>query len=137
MSPISSIKLNMTDWQAVVFDLDDTLYPEQSFVLSGYRAVAVWAEQHLGIATGQVFAELKALFDAGMRQDVFNYWLAARGLPDDGLVVELIKVYRQHSPIIAPFPSVPALLCQLRDRFRVGLVSDGYLRVQQQKLTAL
>ncbi len=30
----------MAGIRAVIFDLDDTLYPEPSYVFSGYRAVA-------------------------------------------------------------------------------------------------
>ena len=36
--------------EAIVFDLDDTLYPEREYVFSAYRAVAKWIERHLGTA---------------------------------------------------------------------------------------
>jgi len=34
----------------LVFDLDDTLYPERQFALSGFAAAGSWAEAELGIA---------------------------------------------------------------------------------------
>lgn len=127
----------MSRWQAIVFDLDDTLYPERDYVFSGFRAVAGWAEAHLGIPAVQGLAELKRLFEAGVRGDTFNRWLAAHGLAPDSLVPQLVQVYREHEPTLVPFPEVPDLLNSLRQRYRLGLVSDGYLAVQQRKLAAL
>lgn len=127
----------MSRWQAIVFDLDDTLYPERDYVLSGFRAVAAWAEEHLGIQAGQGFAELKCLLEQGVRGDTFNRWLAAHDLVNDSLVQQLIQVYREHEPVLKPFPEVPALLDLLHRRYRLGLISDGYLVVQRCKLAAL
>ena len=127
----------MSGWQAVVFDLDDTLYPERDYVLGGFRAVAAWAEAQLGIPTAQGFAELNHLFAQGSRGDTFDRWLAAHGRPADDLVPQLLQVYRGHEPALVPFAGVPELLASLGRRYRLGLVSDGYLAVQQRKLAAL
>lgn len=123
-------------WQVVVFDLDDTLYPERAYVLSGFRAVAAWAENHLGISAEQGFVELERLFAAGIRGNTFNHWLALHGRSDD-LVPQLVKVYREHEPQITPFPNVPMILARLHAQFPLGLLSDGYLDVQWRKLMAL
>jgi len=127
----------VSGWQAIVFDLDDTLYPERDYVLSGFRSVSAWAEDHLGIPAGQGFAELKGLFEKGGRGNTFNRWIEAHGLLPDSLVPQLVQVYREHVPTLAPFPEVPDLLNSLRQQYRLGLLGDGYLAVQQRKLTAL
>jgi putative hydrolase of the HAD superfamily len=127
----------VTKWQAVIFDLDDTLYPERDYVLSGFHAVAEWAEAHLSIPAEQGWAELRAYFEAGIRGDTFNRWLIQHNLEPEPLVPRLIKVYREHQPRIAAFPEVPQLLARLRRAYRIGLLSDGYLEVQQRKITAL
>jgi putative hydrolase of the HAD superfamily len=124
-------------WQAVVFDLDDTLYPERDYVLSGFRAVASLAEARLGIPAGEGFARLRGLFEDGVRGDTFDRWLAAAGVSDRRLVGEMVEVYRGHDPVLEPSPGVPELLASLRRRCRLGLVSDGPLPVQQRKLAAL
>jgi FMN phosphatase YigB (HAD superfamily) len=41
--------MNSNKWKAIVFDLDDTLYAETDHVLSGFKAVAAWAERRFGI----------------------------------------------------------------------------------------
>lgn len=127
----------MSRWRAIVFDLDDTLYPERDFVLSGFRAVAEWAQVELGIASDLGFEELKRLFEQGTRGDTFDRWLAAHGLSADGLVAQLLRVYREHEPALVPFPETPGLLHSLGQRLRLGLLSDGYLAVQQRKWAAL
>ena len=127
----------MSRWQAIVFDLDDTLYPEREYVLSGFRAVAAWAEAHLGIPSGDGFAELRDLFERGVRGDTFDRWLSARAMEPRDLVPQLVRAYREHEPLLAPFPEVPQLLHSLHQSHRLGLLSDGYLAVQQRKLAAL
>jgi putative hydrolase of the HAD superfamily len=49
----------------------------------------------------------------------------------------MVDVYRQHAPRIEPYPGVRGMLARLKTRFRIGLVSDGYLAVQRRKLDAL
>jgi len=127
----------MPKWQAIVFDLDDTLYPERDFVLSGFWAVARWGERHLGIQRDQGYAHLCALYESGVRGDTFNRWLAAQGITDAMLISRLVQVYREHVPCLTPFPEVPDLLTRLHRRYRLGLLSDGYLDVQCRKLAAL
>ena len=41
--------------RAVVFDLDDTLYPEHAYARGGYRAVAAWGEERLGLPRAASF----------------------------------------------------------------------------------
>jgi putative hydrolase of the HAD superfamily len=126
----------VSGWRAVVFDLDDTLYPERDYVLSGFRAVAGLAEQRFGLQAEAAYAELSKLFEQGVRGDTFNRWLEARGL-DQELVAEMLRCYREHLPQLRPFAEMPELLRSLGRRHRLGLISDGPLEVQRRKLTAL
>jgi putative hydrolase of the HAD superfamily len=123
-------------WQAIVFDLDDTLYSERDYVLSGFRAVSAWAEQALGVPAADAYRELKSLFESGVRGDTFNQWMRNRDLDAD-LLSSLVQAYREHTPELRPFAEVPALLGTLRKSYRLGLISDGYLEVQKRKFGAL
>jgi putative hydrolase of the HAD superfamily len=127
----------MPDWQAVIFDLDDTLYPERDYILGGMRAVAAWAESQLGIPAERGFSELEALFEQGVRGNTFNLWIEARGQDAEALVTAMIDVYRTHEPKLQLFPEVPTLLASLRRQYRLGLVTDGYVDVQRRKLLAV
>jgi putative hydrolase of the HAD superfamily len=123
-------------WRAVIFDLDDTLYSERSYVLSGFRAVARWIEARTGSPAAEVYQSLHALFCQGVRGDTFDRWLAAKGLPPD-LTPTMVDVYRTHRPEIDLFPGVRATLQGLRPVARLGLVSDGPRTMQRAKLDAL
>lgn len=126
----------MSRWQAIVFDLDDTLYPEHEYVKSGFAAVAAWAVARFGIAEALGYQKFLELFTAGIRGDTFNRWLCAFGLPAEH-VSEMVAIYRTHRPQIKPFAFIPGLLQRLATYARLGLVSDGYLGVQQRKWEAL
>jgi putative hydrolase of the HAD superfamily len=122
--------------KAVIFDLDDTLYLERDYVLSGFQAVACWAETNLDIPAEAGFAELKSLFERGQRGRTFNEWLLSFGHQDE-LVPQLVDIYRQHQPTLQPLAETHAVFATLRPLYRFGLISDGYLEVQQRKLAAL
>lgn len=123
--------------RAVIFDLDDTLYPEREYVLSGFRAIAAWAEQHANIPADAGYERLRQLFEEGVRGDTINRWLESYGIASESLVSQLVQVYRQHQPALTPFSGVPELLESLRDGYQLGLVSDGYLSVQKSKFAGL
>lgn len=127
----------MTRWRAIVFDLDDTLYPERDFVIGGFRAVAEWAEDQLGVSADQALTELEELFQNGVRGRTFDRWLSAHGVTASDLIPQMVRVYRQHQPHLTPYPDVPPVLKALRAKHRLGLLSDGFAEVQRRKLDAL
>ena len=127
----------MSRWKAVIFDLDDTLFPERDYVVSGMGAVAQSLHERLGRNPRRTLEELCRLFDDGARGNTFDRWLLERELAPEDWVPLMVDAYRRHCPQIAPYPEVPELLGRLRRRHRLGLVSDGYLEVQKRKLEAL
>jgi len=129
--------MSTSRFKAIIFDLDDTLYPERQYVLSGFKAVARWAKQELGIPDEDAFAFLRSLFEQGVRNNTFNLFLEENDLNDDNLIAEMIEVYRCHQPYLTPFPEVPELLEYFSHKFLLGLISDGYLEVQRKKWNAL
>ena len=129
----------MSRLYAVIFDLDDTLYPERSYVLSGFRAVAAWIEKTMAIPEAETTHELECLFAQGVRGDTFHQWLEQRGVDRqrDELVRQMVAVYREHDPALAPFDGMEELLADLGRQYSLGLITDGYLAVQQRKWKAM
>ena len=54
----------------VIFDLDDTLYPERQFAISGFRAAGAWAKAELGV--DGLAEEMTGLLEAGMLGRIFS-----------------------------------------------------------------
>ncbi|MBN1910103.1 MAG: HAD family hydrolase [Pirellulales bacterium] len=123
-------------WLAVVFDLDDTLFPERQFVDSGMRAVADWGEQVLQIPAETTLDELRGLIEQHADGRTFNRWLANHHLDPEEWVHPMVQVYRKHEPTLTPYDDVSPVLQKLRRTCRLGVVTDGYLEVQQRKMAA-
>ncbi len=127
----------MRKLRAIAFDLDDTLYPERDYALSGFSAVATWAEAALGMPHDQVYGELKGLFAAGVRRTSFNQWLEGHGLASETWLADMVNHYRQHVPELDPFPELVELLKGLHGSYRLAILTQGYASGQRSKIRAL
>jgi putative hydrolase of the HAD superfamily len=122
--------------RAIVFDLDDTLYPRGRFVRSGFAAVATFVEQQFGIPASQA---LTTLLKAGPSQPgaEFQTLCEAIGLPDDALP-KLVHVFRTHTPALWLFHDVEVTLRELRaNGWRLAILTNGLPDVQAAKIDAL
>jgi len=119
----------------LVFDLDDTLYLERDYVLSGLRAVSA----HLARAgIPGFFGVASNAFHAGVRGTLFNQALRTLGEPaDPERITELVGVYRSHLPQIRLCEDVLPFLESGASGHTLGLLSDGPERSQRSKLEAL
>lgn len=123
--------------KAVVFDLDDTLFPERTYAFSGFAAVA----RKFAAQLGDVLTTMKAmerLFDTEHRPRVFNALLDERGIPESpDLIRSMIDAYRQHRPVISLYPDADAALDRLVSDCALGIITDGPAVQQSAKLDAL
>lgn len=126
----------MGDERAIVFDLDDTLYPEREYAFSGFDAVAIAFGERLA-ATFDLAARMRELFDTPDRNRVFNVIIELCGASDDSLVREMIDVFRNHQPRIQLHADADAALTRLRPQYKLGIITDGYAVTQNAKLDAL
>lgn len=119
----------------LVFDLDDTLYPERSYVASGFAAVAAHLEQRHGWPAAETRAWLSQALQRHGRGALFDRLLAAHGVHGRAAVHECVHVYRHHRPQIALAPEAQRLLQRLPRK--PYLVTDGHKVVQDLKVQAL
>jgi putative hydrolase of the HAD superfamily len=124
--------------QAVVFDLDDTLFLERHYVRSGYKAVADHLRNQLGRAD-RFEAWLWGQFLSGRRERLFDLLCERFELSLDCWGIgEMVEIYRCHRPVLVPCRGMAALLERLRRRGKkLALLSDGFLPAQRLKLEAL
>ena len=129
--------MNLNSIQVVVLDLDDTLYPEEAFVHSGFRAVSAYLKEKK-IIEKDLFDLMRECFDAGERGEVFNSVLRSEGVePERALIDSLVDVYRSHKPDISLYPDAISFLERMGKDKKLGLLTDGYLNVQRNKVETL
>ena len=124
----------MPDIDVVVFDVDDTIYPERDYVRSGFHAVGAAAARHDIEGLGDA---CWSLFLAGHRSTTFDTALEELGVtPDPTLISELVETYRAHEPLITPRPEFTDLLPHLTGR-HLAVLTDGPAVSQRAKTAAL
>ena len=119
--------------KAVIFDLDDTLYCQEEFNSSGFHSV-----------TGQCFAGEKSVYNKMVELKkkgefkVFDTLLRENGTYNYVNVLEMVYLYRTHTPIIRPHEWVKPFLKELQDKnIKVGIITNGADVKQQNKIYEL
>jgi putative hydrolase of the HAD superfamily len=122
--------------EAIVFDLDDTIYPEEQYVLSGFASVDAWLKAEFKI---HGFLEhANQIFGRGIRGNIFDQALVSLGVKcDPELIQRLVQVYREHSPNISAYEDAKWALDHFLGQYKMGLITDGYLVAQRNKVKAL
>ncbi|CUI16638.1 hypothetical protein PNK_1015 [Candidatus Protochlamydia naegleriophila] len=119
----------------IVFDLDDTLYEELTFVFSGFKAVSIDLSPLIGIHSELIYEGLKKELEI-KREKVFDRFLQKVGKYRQELVKRALSVYRSHSPTIHLYPTAEACLKRLQQH-PLYIVTDGNKLVQKSKFLAL
>jgi len=122
----------------ITFDMDDTLYDEIDYYKSGFMAVAQKVGGDFGLKTGIVLDCLWQIFNSGNHKTTFDAAAEKLGIAFDAeYIKKLVNVLRNHTPdITLPSPS-RAVLEELKGRYKLGLITDGYLPAQELKVKAL
>jgi putative hydrolase of the HAD superfamily len=122
--------------KAIIFDLDDTLFNEFDYVLSGYKAVNKWITNKFKVSG--FYETAIHLFKLGERKLVFNKTLEYLNIKyDEKLIKNMVDVYRKHYPDIEIYEDAKWVLSHINRTVKIGLISDGYLCSQKNKLKAL
>lgn len=119
----------------IVFDLDDTLYPELSYVHSGFRAVADFLSPIIDQSSQVIFEALEKE-ESIKRAEVFDRFLTSRSFASTALIKQCVKVYRGHEPILSLFSEAEECLKRLHNH-PIYIVTDGNHLVQRHKVQAL
>lgn len=120
----------------VVFDLDDTLYDERTYVESGFRAVAAFGAIEFGWDQQDSYHFMISILDREGRGAIFDRWLDVHGRYNKSLVRKCLRVYRHHVPAIRFNDQAKTLLSSLAG-YPIYIVTDGHKIVQENKIKAL
>jgi len=120
----------------IVFDLDDTLYPEKTFFDSGVKSVAEYLSVEFKLDKGSLKKDMRKYYVENGRDGLFDFILSKNGLPQKKYVQKCLAIYRKHTPSIKPFSEAIHCLEQLSG-YNKYLVTDGNLAVQRNKINTL
>jgi len=118
-----------------IFDLDDTLYPERSFVESGFFSVALYLQHNFGWPIQESIDHMITTLERDGRGAVFDKLLQSHGIKTANFVRNCVNVYRYHQPKIQLYSAAVNALSSLSSR--PYLVTDGHKSTQQNKIKAL
>ena len=123
--------------RGLILDLDDTLYPRERFVRSGFAAVANDLQRRHGLPAGAVFKTLSRAFIDGRTGREFQavcdaFDLSQRELP------YMLRVFRAHRPSLwLPHESAETLRRLRTDGWSLAILTNGLPSVQAAKIEAL
>lgn len=127
----------MADATAVVFDLDDTLYPERRFSLSGYAAVATTMAAETGMPADILYRFLVRRYRTHGREGLLQALCASFALPRHE-VPRLVEIIRTHRPRLRlPRVSRDVLVALRAQGHRLGVLTNGLPSTQRGKVGAL
>ncbi len=120
----------------LIFDLDDTLYPESSYAYSGLRAVATHLEAEAGVSFDRAMYLMGREMELNGRGRVFDETLKSLSWYSRKHVTRCLSIYRSHAPDISLYSYTERVLDTL-STYPLYVVTDGNKLVQQRKVTAL
>lgn len=125
--------------KVVIFDLDDTLIAEKEYIKSGYREVARYLSEKYNVVQEVIYKELWEILKKGTK-NVFNQWFEYHRITYSmENIKNLIRIYREHIPTELDYYSdVKPILKYLRKKNKkIGIISDGYISTQENKIKVL
>ena len=118
--------------------MDNTLYPEEEFVVSGFRAAAQCLAKHTHRDAQVLLQQMLRILGAHGRGRVFDILLQELDFDSAKWLPTLLQIYRSHPPVLSLSPGTAAILRALKNRgLRLGLVTDGLASTQRRKIAAL
>ncbi|MCK4968525.1 MAG: HAD-IA family hydrolase [Candidatus Aenigmarchaeota archaeon] len=124
--------------KAIVFDLDDTLYDEKQFVISGFSAVASYISKKYSINQNEVLKKLITVLEKQGRGKTFNIALKELNINDEKIIQILIDIYRKHKPNLSLYDDTLKTIQTLKKQgYKLGIITDGLVDVQKNKVHTL
>ena len=122
----------------IIFDLDDTLYDEKKFVISGFKYVSVFLNNLYGWNIKQTFNSLIRILNSDGRGEVFDTFLKLKEINSKILKRKCVNTYRHHTPNIFLKKEIKNILINFKkSEHSIYLLTDGHKVVQKNKINAL
>ena len=128
---------NFVRKKVIIFDLDETLYSEIDYVISGFKVVAEYLECKYKLIDKKSFQSLKAILDKDGRGKVFDTFLQRNNIFSQTELKKCLSIYRSHQPNISLYNSAKLYLKKNYKEKSLYLVTDGNKITQEKKIKSL
>ncbi len=126
-----------SDYGAVVFDLDDTLYPESEYLASADLRIANHLAATRGLDADVVRSSLSRHRASGRRRGLFDVIRNEFDLEDE-VIAEMLHILRTVDAPLVLFAWVRAAIEDLlRRRIQIFILTNGHVGQQQNKVALL
>jgi len=120
----------------IIFDLDDTLYNERTFVSGGFKAVSSFISEKYSLPEDDLNQRINDIFNSSGRGSIFNELCRFYGLDEN--IPMLVDVYRTSEPPLELYSDAKLFLEDFSNtNHKLGLITDGLKTVQWNKIKLL
>jgi putative hydrolase of the HAD superfamily len=127
--------------KALLFDLDFTLYDQGQFMRGAFHDISEFLKQNYGVGKQRSYRKLINIWHekkSGYSR-LFDDLIDELGLQDEkGLVEKLVDIFHAHKPErLRLYPDVSRCLPELKQKYMLGLITDGHKDMQWTKIKIL
>ena len=130
--------------ECIIFDLDDTLYPEWSFIQQGFISVSEKLYKDFNLVgkytSFDIYEILKNIYFNHAKVKIFDQlpkFIIEIRLNEQYIVNELIPTYRFSKKKLECYSDVKPALEKIQGKIKIGMVTNGNAQVQNYKIDLL
>ncbi len=125
-------------YKLIIFDLDDTLYPEQDYLFASYNSIARFVSGITGGDHNVYYDYLKNSFLQDGRIGLFNSFIERFGLNSRVSVDDMLIIMRSTHCSLHLYNKAELLLSYLNEaKIGVAILTNGNIIQQKNKITSL
>ena len=124
--------------RALIFDLDNVLYDETEYMFAAYYDIASYLSKYSGVNENEVFIKLVDSFKkkTSMYPHLFDDLLHDLRVDND-LLPTVLEIYSCVQSKIKLYEGVEEMLLKLKKRYKLGLLTNGNVKTQENKIKLL
>ena len=122
--------------KAYIFDLDDTLYEEETYVNSAFMSVCEYVSKKHNLDCNTLYEYCIQSIHSEGRGHTFDNLCNHFSINED--VKDLVRIYRDSKPSLEIYEDAKYLLNEIKKHnAKIGIITDGNAKVQDNKVRAL
>ncbi len=125
---------------AVLFDLDNTIYDHKQYFLSALKEIAGYLAKKYKLPKAEIYEVSVSLWHkkTSAYPFLFNDLLKVLKIKDDKSLRSLVRMFNRHKCVLKAYPGVKTVLKKLKKQgYILGIITDGNVKRQAGKIKKL